>query len=97
LHPSVAFDVSPVRRESPNVVGSNACGVRWTSTSTGTQEVVMLEYEELKNKVAEVEEDLLRAEQKGNKAAGTRVRKAMQEIKKISQAIRVKVLELRGE
>jgi len=57
----------------------------------------MLEYEELKNKVAEVEEDLLRAEQKGNKAAGTRVRKAMQEIKKISQAIRVKVLELRGE
>ena len=57
----------------------------------------MLEYEELKTKVAEVEEDLIRAEQKGNKAAGTRVRKAMQEIKKIAQAIRVKVLELRGQ
>jgi len=55
----------------------------------------MLEYEELKRKVAEVEEDLIRVEQKGNKAAGTRVRKGMQEIKALAQAIRVKVLELR--
>lgn len=55
----------------------------------------MQEYEDLKAKVAEVEEDLIRLEQKGNKAAGTRVRKAMQEIKKLSQAIRVKVLEVR--
>jgi len=56
----------------------------------------MLEYEELKRKVAEVEEDLIRVEQKGNKAAGTRVRKGMQEIKALAQAIRVKVLELRS-
>lgn len=55
----------------------------------------MLEYEELKGKVAEMEEDLIRVEQKGNKAAGTRVRKGMQEIKALAQAIRVKVLELR--
>ncbi|HUW58704.1 MAG TPA: histone H1 [Planctomycetota bacterium] len=54
----------------------------------------MLEYDELKQKIAVTEEDLLRAE-KGNKAAGTRVRKSMQEIKALAQAIRVKILELR--
>lgn len=54
----------------------------------------MLEYDELKEKVAATEEDLMRAE-KGNKAAGTRVRKSMQDIKALSQAIRVKILELR--
>jgi len=56
----------------------------------------MQEYEALKSKVAEVEEDLIRAEQKGIKAAGTRVRKSMQEIKALAQAIRKRVLELRG-
>ena len=56
----------------------------------------MLEYDELKSKVAEIEEDLIRAEEKSNKAAGTRVRKAMQEIKALAQTIRKKILELRG-
>ena len=55
----------------------------------------MQEYEELKRKIAEVEEDLMRAEEKGNKAAGTRVRKAMQEVKALAQAIRVKLIEFR--
>jgi len=56
----------------------------------------MQEYEALKEKVAEIEEDLMRAEEKGNKAAGTRVRKAMQDVKALAQAIRKRVLELRG-
>ena len=51
-------------------------------------------YEKLKALVAEVEADLLKA-QGGNKAAGTRVRKQMQEIKKAAQAVRQSVLELR--
>ena len=55
----------------------------------------MQEYEELKQKIAEVEDDLNRAELKGNKAAGTRVRKAMQDVKALAQAIRVKILEIR--
>ena len=54
----------------------------------------MQEYEDLKQMMAEVEEDLARAE-KGNKAAGTRVRKAMQQVKALAQAIRVRVLGLR--
>ncbi|MBI9018240.1 MAG: histone H1 [Phycisphaerae bacterium] len=54
----------------------------------------MQEYELLKQKVAEVEEDVIKA-QGGNKAAGTRVRKAMQDIKAAAQEVRVKILEAR--
>lgn len=54
----------------------------------------MQEYEDLKTLVAEIEEDLNKAET-GNKAAGTRVRKQMQSIKTAATAIRAKILELR--
>ncbi len=53
----------------------------------------MEEYDRLINAVRSVEEDVRKAEG-GNKAAGTRVRKAMQDIKGICQDIRVKVLEI---
>ncbi len=52
------------------------------------------QYELLKNLVAEVEEDVRKAAG-GNKAAGTRVRKSMQEVKNAAQTLRVKVLETR--
>ena len=52
-------------------------------------------YELLKRKVEEVAEDMAKAFG-GNKAAGTRVRKAMQEIKETAQEIRAKVLDMRG-
>lgn len=54
----------------------------------------MQEFDLLKKLVAEVEEDVSKA-QGGNKAAGTRVRKAMQDIKSAAQAIRQRVLESR--
>jgi len=53
------------------------------------------EYESLKQLVEECAEDIRKAEG-GNKAAGTRVRKQMQQIKSTAQDIRNKVLELRG-
>ena len=56
----------------------------------------MLEFDELKRLVAAAEEDLAKAEG-GNKAAGTRVRKAMQDIKNAAQEVRTRVLELRSE
>ena len=56
----------------------------------------MMEYDRLKELVAAVEEDLLKAEG-GNKAAGTRVRKSMQEIKAAAQDVRKKMLEVRSE
>ena len=55
----------------------------------------MQEYEALKALVAETEGDINKAEG-GNKAAGTRVRKQMQEIKKAAQVVRSRVLELRS-
>ncbi len=55
----------------------------------------MEEYDRLKKLVAEAEEDVAKAAG-GNKAAGTRVRKAMQDIKSAAQAVRVKVLEGRA-
>ena len=55
----------------------------------------MLEkYEELKKLVDSVEDDVRKAAG-GNKAAGTRVRKLMQDVKNAAQALRVEVLESR--
>ncbi len=55
----------------------------------------MQEFESLKRLIAEAEDDVAKAEG-GNKAAGTRVRKQMQEIKNMAQNVRNKVLEMRG-
>jgi hypothetical protein len=54
----------------------------------------MQEYEKLKTLVAEIEADMNKA-LGGNKAAGTRVRKQMQEIKQAAQLVRNKILEIR--
>jgi hypothetical protein len=53
---------------------------------------MMTEYETLKRLVTEAEEDVAKAIG-GNKAAGTRVRKKMQEIKSAAQDVRKKILE----
>ena len=55
---------------------------------------MMTEYETLKRLVTEAEEDVAKAIG-GNKAAGTRVRKKMQEIKSAAQDVRKKILEAR--
>jgi hypothetical protein len=60
------------------------------ASTTGSEE-----YEKLKRLVAEAEGDYQKAIG-GNKAAGTRVRKSMQDIKAQAQAIRVRVLETRS-
>lgn len=54
----------------------------------------MSDYDNLKRMVDEAAEDYLKAIG-GNRAAGTRVRKKMQEIKSAAQEIRKKVLENR--
>lgn len=55
----------------------------------------MLEaYEQLKELIASADDDVRRAAG-GNKAAGTRVRKLMQDVKNSAQVLRVKVLEAR--
>ena len=52
----------------------------------------MQEYEQLKQLVVEAADDVAKAEG-GNKAAGTRVRKKMQEIKAAAQEVRKRILE----
>lgn len=56
----------------------------------------MEEYVKLKQLVADIEDDVHKAIG-GNKAAGTRVRKAMQDIKNTAQEVRKKVLDMRGD
>ena len=53
-------------------------------------------YERMVKLVHDAAEDIQKAEG-GNKAAGTRVRKLMQEIKQAAQDVRVAVLEARSE
>jgi len=51
-------------------------------------------FERMKRIIADIEDDLRKAEG-GNKAAGTRVRKAMQDVKAAAQDVRKAVLEVR--
>ena len=53
-------------------------------------------YERLKEAVLEAEADVVKVE-RGNKAAGTRVRKDMQNVKKIAQEVRQGVLAMRTD
>lgn len=56
----------------------------------------MLEFDSLKEIVASAEADVLKTDN-GNKAAGTRVRKTMQQVKAAAQDVRIKCLELKSE
>jgi hypothetical protein len=56
----------------------------------------MEEYEKLKRTVEAIGDDVYKATG-GNKAAGTRVRKAMQDIKNIAQEVRKKILDIRED
>ena len=53
-------------------------------------------YDRLVKLVQDAAEEVNKAEG-GNKAAGTRVRKAMQEVKQTAQEVRVAILGARGE
>ncbi len=53
----------------------------------------MSQFSDLKDAVDALEEDFSKFYDKGNKAAGTRVRKAMQDLKARAQAIRLDVQE----
>ncbi len=52
-------------------------------------------FDQLKALVALAEEDMIKYAHKGNKSAGTRMRKSLQDIKEISTELRKEVLESR--
>ena len=57
----------------------------------------MEKFNELKELVASIEDDAQKFYEKGNSAAGTRLRKGLQDIKNLSQAIRVSVSEIKNK
>lgn len=57
----------------------------------------MNRHEQLKDIVDNLEKDFVAFYDKGNKAAGTRVRKGMQDIKSLAQEIRVEVQEIKNK
>jgi hypothetical protein len=57
----------------------------------------MNRFDELKNLVNSLEGDFSKFYEKKNQAAGTRVRKGMQELKNLAQTIRVEVQAAKNE
>ena len=58
---------------------------------------VAARYTELRNLVAAMEQDFDKFYVQGNKAAGTRVRAAMQELKTFAQTVRGEVQSIKNE
>ncbi len=56
----------------------------------------MSRLDEVKNLMAGLEEDLVKFYDKGNKAAGTRARKQLQDLKKLAQDIRVEIQNMKN-
>jgi len=57
----------------------------------------MNHYEKLKKLVLGLEEDFMKFYEKGNNAAGTRVRKGMQDLKVWAQEIRTDVQDIKNK
>ncbi|MEM8940015.1 MAG: histone H1 [Bacteroidota bacterium] len=57
----------------------------------------MKRFEELKSMMNSLEEDFEKFYDKGNNAAGTRVRKGMQELKNLAQEIRLEVQDIKNK
>lgn len=57
----------------------------------------MTKFEELKNLVMDLESDFEKFYDKNNNAAGTRVRKGMQDLKNMAQAIRIEVQDMKNK
>lgn len=57
----------------------------------------MQSFEKIKELVASIEGDVVKFSEKGNKAAGTRIRQAMQNLKKFAQDLRVEIQEAKNQ
>lgn len=57
----------------------------------------MKRFQEIKDLVLSLEGDFEKFYEKGNQAAGTRVRKGMQDLKNLAQEIRIEVQEKKND
>ena len=56
----------------------------------------MSRIEEVKELISELEPDMEKFYEKGNKAAGTRARKTLQELKKLAQEVRLEIQDMKN-
>ena len=56
----------------------------------------MKRFEQLKEMLSSLEDDFSKFYDKGNQAAGTRVRKGMQDMKNLAQEIRIEVQNMKN-
>ncbi len=57
----------------------------------------MSRFDEIKNVIEGVEEDMNKFYEKGNKAAGTRARKGLQELRKLAQEVRLEIQDIKNK
>ncbi|MDX1586994.1 MAG: histone H1 [Balneolaceae bacterium] len=57
----------------------------------------MSRFDEIKNVIEGVEEDMEKFYEKGNKAAGTRARKGLQELRKLAQEVRLEIQDIKNK
>jgi len=57
----------------------------------------MSRFDDVKNLVEGLEGDMQKFYEKGNKAAGTRVRKGLQELKKLAQEVRLEIQDIKNQ
>ncbi|MDX1670938.1 MAG: histone H1 [Balneolaceae bacterium] len=56
----------------------------------------MSRFEDVKQAIEGIEEDMKKFYEKGNKAAGTRARKGLQNLKKLAQEIRLEIQDIKN-
>ncbi len=59
--------------------------------------LLMKKFDQLRDLVANLEDDFTKFYDKGNQAAGTRIRKGMQDLKNMAQEIRTEVQDLKNK
>lgn len=56
----------------------------------------MSRFDDIKNVIEGVETDMTKFYEKGNKAAGTRARKGLQELRKLAQEVRLEIQDIKN-
>lgn len=57
----------------------------------------MSRLDDIKGIITGMEDDMVKFYEKGNKAAGTRARKSLQSLKKLSQEIRLEIQDIKNK
>jgi hypothetical protein len=56
----------------------------------------MSRFDEIKDIITGIEDDMVKFYEKGNKAAGTRARKGLQGLKKLAQEVRLEIQDIKN-